>query len=453
MDTKHFVRTSKITLREKDIEYLLIAFVTYLILGIIFSCASIITVGILCHLCFMFFCKTHGFDNGKVVTVVLLIALIVVVVIYYGYLHTYRAPYYLGKSDDFQSEYYASIFSKGDFWNFQATNYTLIHSYNRTVGNGFVYLLSFVIHICDMCFGYHTMIFRIINVYFLMAASVFVVQSIRVFIPKGKNELDAIKQANLFALIVLFPSSLYITAHTFRDTIVLFVFASLIYDIAQKGRPLLIRTVIYCLIMYLLRSEYCVLIAAIALGVVFLRQKIMWKKVIVGLIGVVALGVGFYFLDFAPILSKVSVYEETLIQADGFSRRIFSLPLFPLGVFARLLYGLISPLPHLVFMESLSFESVLTAWRAVGTCFFVYQLPSFVKSIFRKSWISITALGFLLVVCVSTFTFRHFIIFYPFAIAGAYIEKMSESEIEIKNGIVLSTFGLLAYFFAALIIL
>ena len=205
--------------------------------------------------------------------------------------------------------------------------------------------------------------------------------------------------------------------------------------------------------MYIMRPEYLVILVGFSVISIAMNTKSTPKKVFVIIVGIMLFLALNIYINIESILNKTNIYTEYLLKNTGFSNRIFSMPIFPFGFIARIVYGLLYPLPHLIFINSFNFIDIISGWRAAGTIFFFYLIPYFVKGIFRKNIHNLFGLCVLVVVCLSTFTFRHFINFYPFAIAGAITVRNNTIAKERHNYFMLTTGVLVLYFVLSFIIL
>ena len=113
-------------------------------------------------------------------------------------------------------------------------------------------------------------------------------------------------------------------------------------------------------------------------------------------------------------------YSSYLLTTNpGVSQFIFSEPLLPFGIFIRMAFGLIMPAPIWIFapfLRSLSLNTVIESVVSIGTVVQLHGLPYILFSFRSMKKMSLTFLFTLLVVVSTTFTFRHFIMIYPFMI-------------------------------------
>ncbi len=105
-------------------------------------------------------------------------------------------------------------------------------------------------------------------------------------------------------------------------------------------------------------------------------------------------------------------------QAGGLSGMIFSKSLLPFGIFLRFAYGFVTPFPAALLSLNYFDEpiySLVIASTCFGTIFQIFLLPYLYKGVKRMDYPAIKFLGMYGPIILTTFTFRHFIMVYPFA--------------------------------------
>ncbi len=412
------------------------------LLAILFESFAVFFVGAICEIIILWVAKRAGFKNIYAILGAYILGCVVIVVLFYGYKAAYQAPYYLGTSDDYQSEFYARSFVDKGILSYSQITDTLVNSYNRTVGNGFVFLLTWFVYVVEWVAPYHTVAFRIMNLHFLLLSAILI---------SASTEKERQGQAKrIFLAIALFPSLTYIACHVFRDTLCALLFAYILYDMRRLTIWVLPRAVPVILIMYLLRPEYVVLAVGTYAYLFYRAQKPGRKRAVFLIASVLVIVIVFERLNMMDILSsKITSYSHGyLTNGDGFGSRIFAVSLFPFGLILRLGYGLFSPLPHLALLSDGHIESILGCYRAVGTWAFVFHLPYLFIGVAKKEKLSILSLIYLVVICATTFTFRHFAIFYQFALAASIKCQWSESSLRKRRFAQLSAFLLMLYLVA-----
>ena len=127
-------------------------------------------------------------------------------------------------------------------------------------------------------------------------------------------------------------------------------------------------------------------------------------------------------------------YQQYILsQKYGFSSSIFRMPILPYGWIVRILYGMTSPFPGTLL--SLNFVdyplySTMEAIISIGTIFQIFLLPYVFRGIANKNCYALLYIVMMLVICLTTFTFRHFIMPLPFLALTA-----AEMYINTKNTI------------------
>lgn len=386
----------------------------------------------------------------------------VVLLIYFGNIDLYGAPYYIGGSDDVTCERMAITFIQEGY------NWPWDYTYASNL-KGFYWLLSVLIKLVNkLGMDYHTLAYRILNIDLHIAISVLVFKICYI-----KENLSADHARIAMCIYGLFPNSLYISSFVFRDTVSLLliiqcsVFAmDIIRPHEEYGKFILWKNKISAsmalsvlwFFSYWIRSENVLYISLIVFVCFLCNTRRPKTGIVFGVIIMIVLS--YWLLDKVGLLSKLtekvtnySEYRQELASETGLSKFIFSKPLFPVGIILRSAYGLVSPLPvdiMLLFKAFTNGELALEFLVALGICAQIAHMPITLSAILQFDRISLCfGIVFLSIVC-STFTFRHFIMIYPFMaimIAKQY-SSLNSLEYKKKLGI-----GIVGFFFIGVLYL
>lgn len=343
--------------------------------------------------------------------------------IYYG------LPYWRGGSDDKAYEtialelYEKNIFSLSEIKS--ETDYS----------TGFEFILVWIIRLSDFFGGYHTIIFRLLNIGAWMICCLLITDNM--------SDTENKKCEFLLYLLFLFPNALYISMHIFRDTISALVLI-LIYWIQKnsyriKKQKLISSGIVISLLIFgytirranILYGIATILIVLLANYYSDAIRKEEWsillkrKKTGIGcivfvilltLILIVFMASGYLAWSLDYSLRYVNYYGN-ILEGRG-SHGILSVPLLPFGIFFRMLYGLCVPFPSgivNIFMHQ-NIETITHFLTSLGTVTQIALLPFLVKGVKKNKDIFLMFLMTFFSVICTTFTFRHFIYVYPFMI-------------------------------------
>lgn len=421
--------------------FLVIGSAWLILLAVIFGNLSIFVIGF-CGLAlnYFFMRKYDKNDFLRIVsTVAISIGFCAMFLLYLGLQIKYGRPYYLGGSDDLQFEITANqLIRERVFFPEQMSI-----KYSGHNSKGFVCFLANFMRLCNIVGGYHTATFRIFNIEMLILLSILV---FRLADLRTGNKIVAKK---LFIFMTFFPNCIYISSFVFRDTInMVILFASVLvwYEFirTRKIAHVILESMILAYCLFWFRSQNIIIVIALVLCfVLFDQYKFSKKKILFGALLV------FIFIIFAmqtdllkSVIDTSRRYTENYLSYsnNGFSKVIFSLPLFPFGVFARMTYAIISPIPTSILQIVTSFDinSIANFFVSCGTIYQIYQLPYLARGAKKFNSITMCFLIMWFVVASTTFTFRHFLMIYPFM---AYLIIEQKEEVR-KNYAPLITIGI-----------
>lgn len=355
--------------------------------------------------------------------------------IYFGYIGDYGIPYWVPGSDDIMLESDArqcvakNYYSVYDMVNGDTSRERLHNT------KGYVVFLSYLMRIGAVFGGYHTMVPRIVNIFLLNVAALFV---FRLYLEKFKEKQD--KACSLYCLIALFPNSLYIASHVYRDTIAAFFLVALYYLCNKRWHGIKIAVyaaavavLLYC--AYWVRESLLVFaVGIIIISILFRhpRKARRDRQIAASSLGVALVCIavaGFAFAQFGDtILYYLTRYTERLSSGEsGIVAIIYSLPLFPFGIPARFLAYLITPFyygivfnPGEWFVSTQSFCNLLIS---MGTVYLVSQYVYLVQGFRANQKVVLVAILIVLGIALTTFGYRHVIMVYPFMFLAIFEGK------------------------------
>lgn len=379
-----------------------------------------------------------------------LAGVVVVVLVYQGYIADYGIPYWVPGSDDLMLENDASMcVAKGYYSVFDMANGNTVRERLHNT-KGYVIFLSYLMRAGYYLGGYHTIVPRIVNIFLLNVIALLIV---RLFLMKftGKET----KACSLYALVALFPNSLYIASHVYRDVIAAFFLVAVFYLCVRrrKGARFFVSAIMIAIVLFLaywVRESLLVF----ALGIILLSHlmekrsfqshmlegggssyderegtgqgkprfggaAIVKVRTLVAVIVCVVAGIAALGLYGDTIMFYMTRYTESLAGGgDGIVAAIYSLPLLPIGIPARFVAYLISPFyfalvfdPSQWFSSTQSFCNVLIS---IGTVYLVSQYVYLVRG-FKVDGRTVLVVALLVLgIALTTFGYRHVVMVYPF---------------------------------------
>lgn len=373
-----------------------------------------------------------SYSTAKVYITIYIVSIFFVFLIYYANQIAYGNSYYIGGSDDLKFEQQGSDALRSNVFNLkEMLGKGILEEHHNSPF--FVIYISLLIRFANLFDGYNTFIPRIMNVYFL----IFIAMLFEYFIKKYANFSD--HKANAVILIfALNPNIQYINSHVFRDTfnllqmfLILFTFDILINEskYLKKMLALIILMFMVYITFYTRRNS---LVFAGLLCLFMLGEKFKLKKRYIIALPLLLLTIN-KFRELIDLEYFITSYTKYILEntAIGLSKYIFKQPLLPFGIILRFFYGLITPFPNFfglfkkTDMFALDFINFLIYCGTIVQTLFI---PFILKRILRLDWLGLSFLVCFLGVVLTTFTFRHFIFYYPFMVALGVEGYMSSSK-------------------------
>lgn len=407
--------------------YALASIISFLILDLIisalFSSLSIFLVGTIgTVLVFLLRPEVDG-RSFRVLFSIKIITLLSVLLTYYNCESLFSQPYYIGGSDDLHSE--------TDAYDFVKYHYKWPWDWPMFVKDkGFIWILAYLIKFTGVN-SYHTVAFRVLNEDVLIATAVLCYR-----ISKYRFDFNNKQAVTLLSVVALFPNSLYLSSFVFRDTICAF---------------LMLLVFVLCDDLFKKKEQHCLLLNS-KLGILSLisldlflsfwlrPEALLFDLVIIGLSvlrenTIKGRNIVYIFVAFALLLfvfNKIGAFETVNNTIEAYSefrldetdnsnnavfKLIFTLPIIPFGIFLRFVWGLLSPFPtqigNIITMFSHPTD-IFGIIVALGMIPYYFYMPFFFKYISRIDKYILTFLVIFGGYIVSTFTFRHVLLFYPF---------------------------------------
>lgn len=434
----------KIELPKNSFIFLIWNLTILAIISVIFENAGIFAVGLF-GILVVLLCSL-GLDNytWRIVIICSTIAILWMTFQYFGLVEIFGKPYYA--HDDETYERYGRIF-------YDAEAYLLYQApkvdYTLEDVRGYFWIVSWIIRICSIFGSFHTIAPRIINIYLWISTAVLTYKII-------KQEDDSfdyrISDLVLFGLAI-FPNALYISSFVYRDTLCIFLVITFVYCFGRLERQMqsnegirisnVILWVAICAIsIYLLfatRKKLIVLLGAIGAVDILLKQNsknlILRRAILLAIFVIVG---GTTVLDQVLKVSRDygNYIMNTLGYSEGLSGKIFSVPILPFGIFLRAIWGLMCPFPGGIFQQDFLHYPLYSIEQTIvymGTVFQLLCVPYLVKGIKKFDENALDFLLAYLMVVATTFTFRHFIIIYPFLAIEIYYGLKQVVPAQIKN--------------------
>lgn len=446
--------------------YIIYSIVVLIGLSLYFKSGSCLIAGFMGIVIICIISRRMTVENSnkifKSLLVITSISFIFMLLNYYGLISMYGKPYYA--SDDEKFEYYALRLLENRVYFFKDLPYI----YGLDFARGYLIPIIWLMKLSKPFGGYSTLSPRILNIFLWLSVSLLVYKMMI------KNQVSENNAKKIWIILSLFPNALYISSFVYRDTLVCFLFFVsyyLIHELVTQKinfsnkiiRLIIIGYSIYVLYYTRLQMLYVLLVLVIIellFNTRFAKKNVNKVFIILagGILGLVILSFTGGLALFGNTVSSYAEYNLTI--SDGLSRMIFGSSLFPFGWILRAVYGLMVPFPaELLALNYISrpVYSLVRVLVLLGTVFQLFLLPYlFKKENGNENRIRMYALGIVyLSIILTTFTFRHFIMVYPFfalAIANKY-DVMSVREKK-RNFLIISILlflGVLLYLFLKVI--
>lgn len=384
---------------------------------------SVLVLQVIMGLITMYFCFKTDYKTAKLWLSICSISLLFVFMVFLANQTYYGQPYYIGGSDDFSFEQQGlSIYKSGIYNPSKIMESRIIGQFHNSPA--FPAYIAMLIGFAKNFGGYTTFLPRIANVYFL----IWICMIVNYLLFKYSN---LSKKSIYFSLafFAFMPNIQFINAHVFRDTFNLLqvLLIALLSDffLSKTRYGLKILSIIFLPILlyftYYTRINSLVFAGIIILLMLSTLYKIKTRYIIIGIIPLLLFSNFLETFRVAYFIENYSRYVSN-IAGDGLSRIVFNRPLLPLGVIFRVIYAFITPFPNffLLFKDtSKLLLDIIQLLIYLGVLIQIFAVPFIVKRSLKFDWLSLTFMSWFLSIIVTTFTFRHFLLFYPFMSAIA----------------------------------
>jgi len=362
-------------------------------------------------------CRNLDDAACRAITVALGINMILMSVLYWGYLVKYNSPYFLGYSDDYAFDQYAAQVTSEGLYTPEQIHGTLDFIFHNSVG--YICYLSWIVRISSFLGGYHPFIPRVLNLYYL---SILCVLTYKYF--QRHVNLPAAKGRLLIYWLGLFPNAVYVSIHNFRDvlsSLLLFVVFYL-WDLFPHKKfsnkaAIILATFFISYWMYWLRSITLFFIGILVLISLLIGNRTIhfkFKSVLATIVLIIVMAKVADASGFFKLLDIYNnVYNEGAINmSSGLSQTVFTMPIFPFGIWLRTLYGMFIPVPALPL--TLDMDGFFQVLNSFGTIAQVFLLPYLLLNLKSMDKLVIVFVTMYCAIILTTFGFRHFIMLYPF---------------------------------------
>ena len=357
------------------------------------------------------------------------------VLLYYYWSVFYSSPYFLGQySDDW---YYDVEWSQGFVqnhgWSFLGVP-DFLNSLTRGLGFthnsiGYVYIVAIQRGFSELYLGGHsTLTPRITNIFFLSLLLFYlnkIYQMIEGSYPKVRYSV----------FIFFLPSLLFTSSHIFRDILISLLLVYFVY-ILVKHLQLKLSLNFYTVIIsiFLLMSTLRVQLL-VPMTLIFFyysmsrsrRTRFLFYFVFSPLLALLV----FSFWSEFHIFRNLTLYNE--LNAERFTTsiisKIFGIPLY-FGFIPRVLFLFFTPVPNLSSFYQLM-SSTVVVLQILSMPLLFYSLIHFLKFDLKFRIVIVAFIVFLLTVAFSTMTFRHVVMYIPFAYIIVYF--VNEKHLKIQS--------------------
>ncbi len=385
-----------------------------------------------------------GRVEGRLFFLIFSLNVLITLGLYEIYLHRYGTPYMGGGSDDRMFEsFMLTHVQRSEWYRYRSIRWWYpVRSFKV-----YIYLLAWMHWLGDLLGGYHTLMPRFWNNFFLANLAILVYRA-------GRKHFELSLEAALLAALWLglSPIIMFITGHIFRDALVALLIFALIYGWNSFGSYNLsikvvtvVLSVLLVTLLWGIRIQAALLtlmVLAFSLYTTYYHRK--WIRV-AGILLVGAIAV-FFLLNFVGVVHVVSSLSSERILGyftrynthrltlgeSGISQFIFGVPLL-ISLPLRVVYLMISPLPILSAEIERTFLSVGTLLQILALPFLLIGLVKAVRRPRTWSYVMAFVLFFLSVAFV-TFTFRHAFMFYPYfvLVVGLGVDTYRQNHFSLR---------------------
>lgn len=402
--------------------YWLVCMVSLVFLAIGFQNIGIIVIGLIGVIVFSL-CAV-GLDRKDIhrFTIYTFVGLLFMLLVYCGLIEKYGEPFYGG--DDKLFEKNGEYLFRNNIFRFNEVPYIQGMVYAK----GYLTIVAWIYRVSYWFGGYSTITPRVLNIFLWMATVALVYKNSLI-----KTDKYYTKKKWL-PILALFPNALFISSCVYRDTIVTFLmvlgivsFEGLVNCVSKRKISRNIAFHLLCVLLsvyvlhYIRPQMVYVHIVIFILYMVWGKLKLSLEKKILLFAGAAAIAfIVFIYSGGMNLLRLImdSYHDYRIDVNDGMTGKIFSMSLIPFGFVARFLYGLICPFPGGIMSlpyYSAPIYSMLMLLIYAATIYQFYLIPYLMRGIMKIDYRTFRFVIIYSAIIITTFTFRHFIMVYPFA--------------------------------------
>ncbi|MFZ3577513.1 hypothetical protein [Virgibacillus sp. DJP39] len=384
------------------------------------------------------------YKRAKLYVIIFLVSISFVFLVYLANQMNYGTPYYIGGSDDLVYEQEGLEVYNANIYNPSKIIESKILGYFHNAPFFAIYM-SGLIGFSNLFDGYSTFLPRIANVYYLIWICIILENLFKKYTRFNHQKISII-----LGLFGLAPIIQYINSHVFRDTFNLLQILLIVYlfDKLVSNKNYTRKILLLVSLAFLVYITYYTRINSLAFAGVLcfllLGEKIKIKKKNLFLVTIPIVIVSIMNLGEILRINKfINGYTNYLLEgSSGFSSFVFSQSILPFGFILRMFYAFMSPFPNIfgLFKDVpgilLDFTNLLIYLAVVVQ---ILAIPFIFKRILKFDWVSLAFLTLFFAIILTTFTFRHSIIYYPFLVALAVDGFMSSSK-KFRSAILYSSF-------------
>ncbi len=306
---------------------------------------------------------------------------------------------------------------------------------------GYVYINVFLRYIGDFIGGHHTLNPRFLNVFFLFQLSVYS-GKIAEYYWKNKKIKNTVKY-----VVFLFPVMLFNSAHIFRDTLVSLILVYTFYGYLKYKRNALFiafSLILFFLLFYLRKANAVILLFTILLLLV--SEKKIKQYFSLSIVTFVVLSILTVSIFSDEILTLINRYTEMNSERfSGIGGKFFSLPIH---------IGFIPRLTFLIFVPAIGIGSFYQFILSFGTISQILFFPFLFFSFWNNKIdlrLRITFIIYFVGVALSTATFRHVMMYLPFAVI-LVVYQFNSTKIRLSKNYIYTLAALIITFIFSVVL-
>lgn len=428
-------------LPQTTLMYWLVCVLSLIFLSITFENVGILFVGIGGTVIFSLCAKGLSKSDITRFTIFTAVAFIAMMVVYAGLTEKYGEPYYGG--DDKMFEENGKYLFHHNIFSFSEVPYIERMVYAK----GYLTILSWIYRLSSFVGEYSTISPRVLNIFLWLSTVALIYKRVL------EHSEDNTIAKKFLPFIALYPNAIFMASCVYRDVMVTFFFTLFVLSFEEmvnsikNGRvdkhiiwnaiPLIIS--IYIL-FYIRPQMVYVSIVICILFFVWGKYNISFsKKVLLFGLAILAALLVFRYSGGSKLLNLImdSYHDYRISVNDGMANRIFSMSIVPFGIVLRFLYGFLCPFPGGILSLDYLGEPVFSLIMVLIYCGTICQFflaPYIIRGILGLDYSAFRFLVIYGAIIITTYTFRHFVMVYPFAFI-AICEQMEKTSYKKRQSI------------------